>query len=132
MGDDFANGMKLFREVYGDKLADGMAAYVAEGKGFGVEQARWSADFAFGRVWVRDGLDRKSRSCTVLGMVIAQGAFEEIKFHCRMGMKNGLSRTELEEILYTTIPYCGFPASATAKKAMLEAFAEMDQQGHGA
>lgn len=128
MDEAYKKGVALFREVHGDALADGMEAYIAAGEGFGVEQARWTADFAFGRVWVRGGMDRKSRSCAVLGMLIAQGAFEEIKYHTRMGMKNGLTRTELEEIFYTSIPYCGFPASATAKKAMLEVFAEIDQK----
>jgi 4-carboxymuconolactone decarboxylase len=128
MDDAFEKGSAIFREAHGDARADAMQAYIADGTGFGVEQARWSAEFAFGKVWTRDGLDRKSRSCAVLGMLIAQGAVEEIKHHTRMGMANGLTRTELEEIFYSSIPYCGFPASATAKKAMMEVFAEMDAQ----
>lgn len=121
-------GLALFAEIYGEEVAEGARRNYAEGGTFGGEQSRWTMEWTFGSVWVRDGLERKLRSCTVLGMLIAQGAFDEIKYHTRMGMKNGLSRTELEEIFYTTFPYCGFPAAAKAKRAMLEAFAEIDNQ----
>jgi 4-carboxymuconolactone decarboxylase len=126
MSGDSDKGLALFREIYGDAMADGMAARIEAGKDFGIEQSRWTTDWVFGQIWTRDGLERKLRSCTVLGMLIAQGSTEEIRYHTRMGLKNGLSRAEIEEILYTALPYCGFPKAATAKKAMLEAFAEID------
>jgi 4-carboxymuconolactone decarboxylase len=119
-------GLALFEEVYGPQMAQGIEAYIASSDDFGVKQAEWTLDWAFGSVWTRPELDRKSRSCAVLGMLIGQGAAEEIKFHTKMGIANGLSRKELEEIFYTTIPYVGFPAANTAKTAMLEAFAELD------
>jgi alkylhydroperoxidase/carboxymuconolactone decarboxylase family protein YurZ len=43
-----------------------------------------------------------------------------------MGMANGLTRREIEEIFYTAIPYSGFPAANAAKAAMLEAFEELE------
>jgi alkylhydroperoxidase/carboxymuconolactone decarboxylase family protein YurZ len=64
---------------------------------------------------------RKLRSCVVLGMLIAGGHHDEIRFHTKMGTANGLTRDEFEEIFLTTIPYCGFPAANVAKAAMLEA-----------
>jgi 4-carboxymuconolactone decarboxylase len=124
VAEDFEKGMALFREIYGDEIADGMAAMIEKGDGFGVEQARWTADFVFAKIWLREGLDRKTRSAATLGMLIAQGAYDELVYHTRMGMKNGLTRSEIEEIFYTAIPYCGFPKAATAKKAMLEGFGE--------
>jgi alkylhydroperoxidase/carboxymuconolactone decarboxylase family protein YurZ len=119
-------GLALFSEVYGKEMADGINHYIASGEDFGVKQAEWTLDWAFGSVWTREGLERRMRSCAVLGMLIAQGATEEIKFHTKMGLANGLTRTELEEIFYTTIPYVGFPKANLAKTAMLEAFAELD------
>lgn len=121
-------GLKLFREVYGDDMANGIADYVDAAEGFGVKQAEWTLDFSFGSVWVRDGLERKLRSCAVLGMLIALRATDEIKSHTRMGLANGLSRKELEEIFYTAIPYAGFPAANVAKTAMLSVFAELDAE----
>ena len=129
MADDLAKGLALFRAIYGDELADGMAATIERGEAFGVEQARWSADFVFARIWLREGLERKMRSAATLGMLIAQGASEEIRYHTRMGLRNGLTRTEIEEILYTAIPYCGFPLAAAAKKAMLAGFADAEDVG---
>jgi alkylhydroperoxidase/carboxymuconolactone decarboxylase family protein YurZ len=122
----YDKGLKLFGEIYGDAAAASIDAYVEDGSGFGVEQARWTLEFAFGALWSRGGIERKLRSAAVLGMLIAQGAHEEIKYHTRMGMKNGLTRTELEEIFYSAILYAGFPAANAAKKAMLEGFAEME------
>jgi alkylhydroperoxidase/carboxymuconolactone decarboxylase family protein YurZ len=127
-GSNYETGLKLFGEIYGEAAATGIDAQVARGSDFGVEQSRWTLEFTFGSVWSRPGLDRKLRSCVVLGMLIALRQHDEIKYHTKMGLKNGLSRTEFEEIFYTTFPYAGFPAAQNAKKAMLEAFAEIEAE----
>ena len=119
-------GLQIFREIYGDEMAQAVDAHARSSTAFGREQSNWSLEWAFGSVWAREGLERKLRSCAVLGMLIGQGQSEEIKFHTRMGLANGLSRQELEEIFYTAIPYAGFPAANTAKAAMLEVFEEID------
>lgn len=121
-------GLELFREIFGNEMADGVAALSQSTAVFGAKQANWTLDFPFGTVWQGEGLERKLRSCVVLGLLIAQGQSNEIKFHTRMGLKNGLTKKELEEIFYTAIPYAGFPAANTAKDAMLEAFAEMEAE----
>lgn len=121
-------GLELYREVYGEDMAKGIADYVAAGDGFGVKQAEWTLDFSFGSVWARTGIERKMRSCVVLGILIALRATDEIKSHTRMGLANGLTREEFEEIFYTAIPYAGFPAANLAKTAMLSVFAEIDAE----
>jgi len=121
-------GIALFREVYGDTEADGLVHYL-ESDAFGVECARWSNDFNFAQVWTRKGLDRKLRSCVVLGMMIALRQKDEIGYHTRMGLANGLTGTEIEEVLYTSVPYCGFPASNIARAAMIEALKRIDEVG---
>ena len=125
-------GLEIFAEVYGEDMAREMEAAMDGPKGFGMEQMRWTLEWAFGEVWARDGLERKMRSCAVLGMLIARGNLEEIKFHTRMGLANGLTKTEIEEIFYTAIPYAGFPAAASAKSAILEGFAIADKAAQGA
>ncbi len=124
-------GLALFGEVYGQDMAQGISSYIDAGEGFGVKQAEWTLDWSFGSVWTRDALERKMRSCAVLGMLIALRATDEIKAHTKMGIANGLTRQELEEIFYTAIPYAGFPAANVAKAAMLSAFAELDAEGAG-
>ncbi|MCX7864122.1 MAG: carboxymuconolactone decarboxylase family protein [Novosphingobium sp.] len=132
MSESFERGLKLFREVYGDKEADGLSAFCEAGEGFGVLQAKWSMEWPFAELWTREQqLPRKLRSLAVLGMVIGLRSYEEIKYHTKMGMANGLTRQEIEEVFYSAIPYCGFPIANTAKSAMLAAFAEMDAEMQG-
>jgi len=119
-------GLALFGEVYGPEMAKGIEDYIASSGDFGVKQAEWTLDWAFGSVWSRPDLGRKLRSCAVIGMLIGLRAADELRFHVKMGLANGLTRKELEEIFYTAIPYAGFPAANVAKAAMLEAFAELD------
>jgi alkylhydroperoxidase/carboxymuconolactone decarboxylase family protein YurZ len=118
-------GLEIFQDVYGEAAVDGLKAYM-ETDDFGVEYAKWSTDFAFGTVWARDALERKMRSCAVLGMMIALRQSDEIRYHTKMGLANGLSRKEIEEVLYSAVPYCGLPAANVAKAAMKQAFAELD------
>jgi 4-carboxymuconolactone decarboxylase len=127
MSETRESGLALFREIYGDTTADGMATYM-QTDDFGVEMARWTADFSFGTIWSRGGLDRKLRSCVVLGMMIAQRQKDEIGYHTRMGLANGLTAEEIEEILYTAVPYCGFPAANSAKTVMRDVLAEGKQE----
>lgn len=128
MDDARAKGLKLFEEIYGPDLAKGVDGHGRSSTDFGVEQSNWTLEWVFGQLWTREGLDRKLRSCVVLGMLIGQGSRDEIRYHTKMGIANGLSRKELEEIFYSAIPYAGFPAANTAKAAMLEAFAELDAE----
>ena len=123
-------GLDLFREIYGDSAGDSMEAYI-QTDDFGVELARWTADFSFGQLWTRDGLERRMRSCVVLGMMIALRQESEIGYHTRMGLANGLTPAEIEEILYTTVPYCGFPAANGAKAAMRKVLDEHEHKQPG-
>jgi alkylhydroperoxidase/carboxymuconolactone decarboxylase family protein YurZ len=87
---------------------------------------RWTMEFVFASVWLRPKLERKQRSIATIGMLIALRQHEELQYHTKMGIKNGLTRDELEEIVYTAVPYAGMPAAQQARKAMLQAFAELD------
>jgi len=126
MSEAFEKGVKIFGEVYGDEDADGLRMMLDKGEGFGVLQGKWAMEWAFGTIWSRDELPRKMRSCAVLGMVIGLRQFDEIKYHTKMALANGLTRQEIEEIYYSSIPYCGLPISNTAKAAIMEALAEVD------
>lgn len=133
MSDENTNleaGYALFSEIYGKDMADGCREFGESGAGFGSLQAKWSLEFPFGQIWTRtDELPRKLRSFAVIGMLVGQGQYEEIKYHTKMGIANGLTRKELEEIFYSALVYCGFPAANTAKAAMLAGFAELEAEG---
>jgi alkylhydroperoxidase/carboxymuconolactone decarboxylase family protein YurZ len=129
MSEAFDKGVQVFREVYGDAMADGVGAYAERNDQFGNLQAKWAMEWAFGTIWTREELPRKLRSCAVLGMTIGLGTYDEIKMHTKMGIANGLTKAEIQEIYYSAIPYCGLPKSNVAKAAMLEGFKELEAEG---
>jgi 4-carboxymuconolactone decarboxylase len=73
-----------------------------------------SLDCVFGRVWTRPGLDWRSRSLVTLGILIALRAEGELRLHLPIALRNGLTREELEEVIYHAAAYAGFPAASTA------------------
>jgi 4-carboxymuconolactone decarboxylase len=117
-------GLRVFAEIMGAEAAEGMAAAMASGA-FGADIATLATDFAFGSVWGRAGLDRKQRSLVTIGILIAQRQTAELRNHIRIGLTNGLTARELEEVLIQAIPYAGFPAVASAMTAVLETLREM-------
>ena len=130
MSDNFDKGLQVFREVYGDEAADGCRKGFETGDDFTALHIKFSMELPFGQVWTREEqLSRRDRSLAVLGMCIGQRSFDEIRYHTIMGVANGLTRAEIEEVFFSSIPYCGFPAANTAKAAMLAGFKVLEEQG---
>jgi 4-carboxymuconolactone decarboxylase len=73
-----------------------------------------SLECVFGRAWTRPGLDWRSRSLVTVGILIALRAEDELRLHLAIALRNGLSREELEEVIYHSAAYAGFPAASTA------------------
>ena len=127
MGEERARGIEFFGDVFGAEDKAGLTDHLGTSE-FGKECATWAADFAFGTVWTRPGLDRKSRSCVVLGILMALRQTDEIKKHVRVALSNGLTVKEIEEILYLSVPYAGFPAANSAKHAMIAALRDIENE----
>ncbi len=70
--------------------------------------------YAWGDIWTRPGLDRRTRSCITLAMLVAVGRFDELELHLLGARRNGLSDAEIGEVLLQTAIYCGVPAANTA------------------
>ena len=117
-------GVQVFREIMGDQRAQALRTN-AESKEFGSDIAGLALDFAFGSVWARAGLDRKQRSLLTIAMLLASHQTLELKNHIRIGVDNGLTIRELEEVLIHAIPYVGFPPVASATTAVLEVLREL-------
>ena len=81
----------------------------------------------FGRLWAREGLDARSRSLLTLGMLIALQAADELKIHFMIALQNGLTREELEEVVYHATGYAGFPAASEAGRIAAEVFRPRDE-----
>ena len=123
MNETIEQGLRIFGEVYGEEMASGCRQTIATAEDFTALHARWSMEWAFGSVWTREALPRKMRSLAVLGMMIGLRQADEIKYHTIMGLANGLTREEIEEVFFSAVPYCGLPIANTAKAAMTAGFA---------
>jgi 4-carboxymuconolactone decarboxylase len=119
----YRQGVALVTEMLGPQFAAGIQA-AAGSDAFGADCAAIALESAFGAVWARPGLERKQRSLVTLGILIAAGKPAELKNHVRAGLNNGLTVTELQEVLIQAIPYCGFPAVAEAIEATVAVLRE--------
>ncbi|MFV0645915.1 MAG: carboxymuconolactone decarboxylase family protein [Sphingomonadaceae bacterium] len=117
-------GLDVFNDLMGPEARAAMEKAMA-GTGFGCDISDLATEFAFAKVWGRDGLERKHRSLVVIGVLIAQRQLSELKNHVRIGLNNGLTVKEVEEALIQTLPYVGFPAIASATTAIIEVLREM-------
>lgn len=116
-------GVELVREMLGPQFLAGLQAAATSGA-FAADCASIAIESAFGAVWARPGLARRDRSLVTLGMLIASGKTSELKNHVRAGLNNGLTVTELQEVLIQAIPYVGFPAVAEAIEATVSVLRE--------
>lgn len=116
-------GVELVREMLGPQFLAGLQAAAGSGA-FAADCAAIAIESAFGAVWARPGLARRDRSLVTLGILIASGKTNELKNHVRAGLNNGLTVTELQEVLIQAIPYAGFPAVAEAIEATVSVLRE--------
>lgn len=82
--------------------------------------------YAWGEIWDRPGLDRRTRSLLTIVMLLALGHEEEFKLHLRASAACGVTRAEIVEALLQSAIYCGVPAANTAFRLAKEVFAEVD------
>lgn len=90
------------------------------GTGFAADLGTQALECVFGRIWVRPGLDLRSRSLVTLGILIASQQWVELRVHTGAALNNGLTREELEEVVIQSAPYAGYAAAAHAAKVMSE------------
>jgi 4-carboxymuconolactone decarboxylase len=80
--------------------------------------------YAWGEIWTRPGLDRRTRSCITVAMLVALNRNEELALHMRAALTNGVTVDELKEILLQATIYCGVPAGNTAFGVAAKVLAE--------
>ena len=107
----FNQGMKVRREVLGEQHVD-----KAEKKkdDFTEEFQELITRYAWGEIWTRPGLERRTRSCITLAMMIALHREDEFKLHVKAALNNGLSRDEIKEVILQSAIYAGVPAANSA------------------
>ncbi|MGH3335834.1 MAG: 4-carboxymuconolactone decarboxylase, partial [Nocardioides sp.] len=114
-------GMAVRREVLGDAHVDRADAATTD---FTRDFQELITNFAWGTIWTRPGLDRRSRSLITLTALVARGHHEELAMHLRAARTNGVTVDEIKELLLQTAIYCGVPAANTAFRIAQQVLAE--------
>ncbi|MET8584589.1 4-carboxymuconolactone decarboxylase [Streptomyces collinus] len=109
--DRYGTGLKVRREVLGDAHVDRV---LAQADDFSGDFQELVTRYAWGEVWDRPGLDRRTRSCVTLTALVAGGHLEELAAHTRAALRNGLTPDEIKEVLLQAAVYCGVPAANSA------------------
>ncbi|MFI6012294.1 4-carboxymuconolactone decarboxylase [Streptomyces sp. NPDC051243] len=119
--DPYDAGIKVRREVLGDAHVDRALAQADE---FSGDFQEFITRYAWGEIWDRPGLDRRSRSCVTLTALVAGGHMDELAFHIRAALRNGLTPGEIKEVLLQAAVYCGVPAANSAFKVAQQVIRE--------
>jgi 4-carboxymuconolactone decarboxylase len=109
--DSYEAGMRIRREVLGDAHVDRAVDSTTD---FTAPFQDFITRYAWGSVWARDGLDRRTRSAITLAVLTALGRENELAMHVRAARTNGLTADEISEVLLHTAVYAGVPATNAA------------------
>jgi 3-oxoadipate enol-lactonase/4-carboxymuconolactone decarboxylase len=113
--------MEVRREVLGDEHVD---RAIERTTGFTAPFQDLITRYAWGEIWTRPGLDRKTRSCITLTALVALGHLDELAMHVRAARRNGLTEDEIAEVLLQSAIYCGVPAANAAYAVAQRVLAE--------
>jgi len=120
----YEKGLAIRRAVLGSEYVDKALASADE---FGRPLQELVTQYCWGEVWGRTELDRRTRSLINLAMIGALNRPHELKVHVRGALRNGVSRTEIREVLLQVAIYAGVPAAVDSFRVAREALAEEDQ-----
>ena len=125
MSDDrYATGMAVRRGVLGDAHVDRAEA---SRTAFDDDFQRFITEGAWGSVWSRPGLDRRTRSMLVIALMAALGHEEELALHFRATRNTGATVEDVKEVLLMVAVYAGVPAANTAIRIAKRIYAEADE-----
>ena len=118
----FDRGLALRRELNGDELIDQI---FREADDFSLPMQEMVTEHAWGTVWARPELDRRSRSILNIGMLAVMNRPEELAGHLRVALRNGVTQAEIRECLLQVAVYAGMPAGMGAFRIARQVFREL-------
>ena len=121
----YDKGMEVRRAVLGDDHVNRSLQKLDE---FNREFQDLITRYAWGEIWTRPGLTRRSRSLIVIATMVALNRPDELRLHIRAAFNNGVTRDEIKEVLLQSAIYCGVPAANSAFHAAEEVFAELNSK----
>jgi len=107
----YDRGMEVRRAVLGDAHVD---RAIERTDDFTADFQELITRYAWGEIWSRPGLDRRTRSAITLTALVALNRPEELAMHLRAALRNGLTPDEIKEVLLQSAIYCGVPAANAA------------------
>lgn len=116
-------GMAVRRSVLGETHVDRATAAMTD---FTRDFQSLITQYAWGSIWTRPGLDRRSRSLITLTALVARGHHEELAMHLRAARTNGVTNDEIKELLLQTAIYCGVPDANSAFRIAQHVLADLD------
>lgn len=119
----FEDGMKIRRAVLGDVHVDRAEANKTP---FDADFQRFITESAWGSVWSRPGLDRRTRHLITLAMLAALGKEHELAMHVRSTQNTGVTQEELKEVFLQVAIYAGVPAANSAFSVAKRVYAELN------
>lgn len=126
MADDrYEAGLAVRRTVLGEAH---VARASAQASDFDADFQRFITEGAWGSVWTRPGLDKRTRSLLVIALMAALGREEELALHVRATRNTGASPDDIKEALMMVAVYAGVPAANAAFRLAKAILAEPDNQ----
>jgi 4-carboxymuconolactone decarboxylase len=122
--DRYRRGKQVRESVLGPAHAAGTAKNRTP---FNADFQDFLMEYAWGAIWARPGLDRKTRSMITIAMLVGMGKLDELRLHIRATRNTGVSRDEVKELLMHAAIYCGVPAAFGAFQVAAQTFDEMDR-----
>ena len=125
MSDDrFEKGMALRKSVLGAEHVDRTEAQKTD---FDADYQRYITENAWGTIWARPGLDKKTRHMLTLAMLAALGKHDELSMHIRATRNTGVTPEELREVLLHVSVYAGVPAANSAFAIAKRVYKEIEE-----
>ena len=122
----YEKGMQIRKSVLGKTHVERAEANKSE---FDADFQRFITEAAWGSVWTRPGLDRKTRHLLTIAMLATLGNHEELAMHIRATRNAGVTREEVKEVLLQVAVYAGIPAANAAVAVAKRVYVEMDEKG---
>jgi 4-carboxymuconolactone decarboxylase len=120
----YEKGLAVRRAVLGDAHVDRALAKRSE---LTAEFQDLITRYAWGEIWTRPGLERRTRSLVTIGMMVALNRPDELKLHLNAAFNNGVTREEIKEVLLQVAIYCGVPAANSAFHLAQDVFEARDR-----
>lgn len=117
----YDDGMVVRREVLGNEHVDRATEQITD---VDRDFQTMITEYAWGTVWTRPGLDRRTRSLITITALVARGHHEELAMHLRAARRNGVTQEEIEETLLQSAIYCGVPDANAAFRIARDVLAD--------